>query len=224
MKINHKTASSGFTKSPASASNTETPPASMFPRLRLRMSNHQRMRERRVGIRERRRRHARESGGRIPSARRSNLTNNESLNKSLLMLAEMTDEKETMSLGEEILSGLSEEVKMYRQGYVRENGQYIQKQFENCPVCFLQLRVFKCENKLYESYQIITHIKKCQTLKVKSEIISDDSDKSPEQNMNSDKKPFICDGDFSGLLSHPMTSVYIKEEFSIKEELCVDEN
>ena len=212
LKINHKTASTGFTKSPASASATETALASaplVSPQLRL--SYHQRMKERRAKVRERRERYSSRRGtsGRI--------TSNDSLNKSLLMLAEMIDEKETKTLGEEIISGLSEEVKMYRQGYVKENGLYIRKQYEHCPVCFLHLKLFKCENKLYESYQIVTHIGKCQTLKVKSELITDDSDISPETFLDSK------DSSLSSNCS-PMTSVYIKEEeLSIKKELISED-
>ena len=215
LKINHKTASTGFTKSPASAAATDTALASaplVCPQLRL--SYHQRMKERRAKVRERRERCSRRRG---TSGRRPKITNNDSLNKSLLMLAEMIDEKETKTLGEEIMSGLSEEVKMYRQGYVNENGQYTRKQYEHCPVCFLHLKPFKCENKLYESYQIVTHIRKCQTLKVKSELITDDSDISPETFLDSK------DSSLSSNCS-PMTSVYIKEEeLSIKKELISED-
>merc|ERR1711976_913823 len=97
LKINHKTASSGFIKSPSTATATEAAPASAcapLVSLRLRLSYHQRMRERRE-------RRDRESFKRAASGRRAKLTNNDSLNKSLLMLAEMIDEKETMSLGQE---------------------------------------------------------------------------------------------------------------------------
>ena len=224
LKINHKTASSGFIKSPSSASATEAPPASACAPLvspRLRLSYHQRMRERRE-------RRDRESFKRAASGRRSKLTNNDSLNKSLLMLAEMIDEKETMSLGQEIISGLSEEVKMYRQGYVIENGQYTVKQYENCPVCFLHLQVFQCENKLYESYQIVTHIKNCQSLKVKSEIMREEEENMVAvENLTIEEKRIFNSEEYVGLSSngHPMTSVYIKEEeVSIKEEPYTEES
>ena len=143
------------------------------------------------------------------------------------MLAEMIDEKETISLGQEIICGLSEEVKMYRQGYVKESGQYTEKQFENCPVCFLHLQVFNCENKLYESYQIVTHIKKCQTLKLKSEIIREDNIMGQEQKFITDEKTNNYSQEYLSLSSncHPMTSIYVKEEdISIKEEPYTEEN
>ena len=217
LKINHKRASSGFIKSPVStAGPTEASPANASGPLvspRLRVSYQQRMRERRD-------RYERKSRKRATTERRQNLTNNDSLNKSLLMLAEMIDEKETISLSQEIIGGLSEEVKMYRQGYVKESGQYTEKQYENCPVCFLHLQVFKCENKLYESYQIVTHIKKCQTLKLKSEII-EDNHMGQEQKLITDERTNPCSEDYQSLSSndYPMTSIYIKEEdVFIKEE------
>ena len=104
---------------------------------------------------------------------------------------------------------------MYRQGYVKENGQYTRKQYEQCPVCFLHLKLFKCENKLYESYQVVTHIRKCQTLKVKSEVVTDDSDIGSETFLHSK------DSSLSSVCS-PITSVYIKEEKL--SELVKDDN
>lgn len=228
LKINHKRkrASSGFIKSPAAtAGPTEASPASASAPLvspRLRVSYQQR-------IRERRERYERKSRERATTEeeRRPKLTNNDSLNKSLLMLAEMIDEKETISLGQEIICGLSQEVKMYRQGYVKEFGQYTEKQYENCPVCFLHLQVFKCENKLYESYQVVTHIKKCQTLKLKSEIITEDNIMGQEQKFITDEKTNHDSEEYLSLSSngYPMTSIYIKEEdVSIKEEPYTEEN
>ena len=87
LKINHKTASTGFTKSPASGAATETSLAStplVSPQLRL--SYHQRMKERRDLVKERRERYSQRRG---TSGGRPKITNNDSLNKSLLMLAEM---------------------------------------------------------------------------------------------------------------------------------------
>ena len=215
LKINHKRASSGFIKSPVStAGPTEASLASASVPLvspRLRVSYQQRMRERRE-------RHERKARKGATTERRQKLINNDSLNKSLLMLAEMIDEKETISLSQEIIGGLSEEVKMYRQGYVKESGQYTEKQYENCPVCFLHLQVFKCENKLYESYQIVTHIKKCQTLKLKSEIIEDNL-MGQEQKLITDEGTYPEDYLSLSSNGHPMTSIYIKEEdVFIKEE------
>ena len=154
------------------------------------------------------------------------------------MLAEMIDEKETETLSEEIIKStpelFAEEVKMYRLGYVAQNGQYIKKQFEHCPVCSLELSVFKCENKLYESYQIVTHIKKCQTLKETSKSINQDNKVKKSANIEESSRFDNAGDTSSSSYSHldtdlaqqkdaktngelfsplePMTCVYIKEE------------